>query len=137
MVGGEDIVMFQQSQQKAAAAEFMRYLDSLDVQLQWATVGQMPVLNAAVTSDTIKNHPFFGVFMDQLKTAKARTPHPNWSKIEEIMTNTGAAILTGKADVQTRPGRRRQADRSAAGARPITPPPTPPHFSPEKWGGEK
>ena len=100
VVGGEDIVMFQQSQQKAAAAEFIRFMDSMDVQLQWAGVGQMPVLKDAASTDTIKNHPFFGIFLDQLKTAKARTPHPNWSKIEEIMTNTGAAILAGKTDVQ-------------------------------------
>jgi multiple sugar transport system substrate-binding protein len=100
VVGGEDIVMFAQSQQKAAAAEFIRFMDSMETQLKWAVVGQMPVLKDAAASDTIKNHPFFGVFMDQLKTAKARTPHPNWSKIEEVMTNTGAAILTGKTTVQ-------------------------------------
>ncbi len=42
VVGGEDIVMFQQSQNKAAAESFMRYLLSEDVQLKLATTGQMP-----------------------------------------------------------------------------------------------
>lgn len=100
VVGGEDIVLFQQSTQKDAALEFMKYMLSEDVQLKMVSTGQMPVLKSAIDSDTIKNHPYFGIFLEQLKTAKARTSHPNWNKIEEIMTNTGAAILTGKVDVQ-------------------------------------
>lgn len=100
VVGGEDIVMFQQTPNKAAAAEFMKYMLSEEVQLKWAEKGQMPVLKNAANSDTIKKHPFFGIFLEQLKTSKARTPHPNWNKIEEILTNTGATILNGKADAQ-------------------------------------
>lgn len=100
VVGGEDIVMFQQSQNKEAAAEFMRFMLSEEVQLQWAEKGQMPVLKSAASSDMIKNHPFFGIFLEQLKTAKARTPHPAWSQMEEVMTNTGTAILSGAAELQ-------------------------------------
>ncbi|MEN6408522.1 MAG: extracellular solute-binding protein, partial [Anaerolineaceae bacterium] len=100
VVGGEDIVMFQQSQQKEAAAEFMRFMLSEKVQLEWAAQGQMPVLNTVADTEEMKNHPYFGIFLEQLKTAKARTPHPAWSKIEEIMTNTGAAILNGTSEVQ-------------------------------------
>ena len=62
----------------------------------------LPQVHAAA-SDTIKNHPFFGIFLQQLTTSKARTPHPNWNKIEEIMTNTGTAILAAfKPDVLLR-----------------------------------
>jgi len=100
VVGGEDIVLFEQSSRKQAALEFMKYMLSEDVQLQLVSTGQMPVLRSAIDSDIIKNHPYFGIFLQQLETAKARTPHPNWSKIEEIMTNTGAAILLGQVDVQ-------------------------------------
>lgn len=95
VVGGEDIVMFQQSQHKEAAAEFIRFMLSEDTQLQWSSVGQMPVLKSSSDSETIKNHPFFGVFLDQLKTAKARTPHPNWSKMEETYTTAGGEFLSG------------------------------------------
>jgi len=100
VVGGEDIVLFQQSQNKEAAIKFMEYILSEDVQLQLATTGQMPILKSAVDSDFVKNHDFFGIFLQQLETAKARTPHPNWSKIEEILTNTGTAILNGDVGVQ-------------------------------------
>ncbi len=100
VVGGEDIVMFQQSKNKEAAAEFIRYMLSEKVQLQWAEKGQMPVIKSAAESDVIKNHPYFGIFLQQLETAKARSPHPAWSQMEEVMTNAGAAILTGTMEVQ-------------------------------------
>lgn len=100
VVGGEDIVLFQQSTKKEAALEFMQYLLSEETQLKLVSVGQMPVLKSAIDSDTIKSHEYFGIFLEQLKTAKARTPHPRWSKIEEIMTNTGSAILTGEVEIQ-------------------------------------
>jgi multiple sugar transport system substrate-binding protein len=100
VVGGENIVMFQQSQNKEAAAEFMRFMLSEKVQLQWADKGQMPVIKSAANSDTIKNHPYFGIFFQQLQNAQARPPHPAWSQMEETVTNTGTAILTGKTDVQ-------------------------------------
>lgn len=100
VVGGEDIVMFQQSQNKAAAAELIRFMLSEETQIQWAGQGQMPVLKSSLESDTIKNHPFFGPFLEQLKTARARTPHPAWSKMEEIYNNDGAAILNGEMTPQ-------------------------------------
>lgn len=100
VVGGENIALFQQSQNKEAAVRFLEYFLSEDVQLQLATTGQMPVLRSAVDSDFVKNHDFFGIFLEQLETAKARTPHPNWSRIEEIMTNSGTAILNGTIGVQ-------------------------------------
>jgi len=100
VVGGEDIVLFQQSQNKAAAIRFLEYLLSEDVQLQLATTGQMPVIKSAIDSDFVQNHDFFGIFLEQLATAKARTPHPNWSQIEEILTNTGTAILNGTISVE-------------------------------------
>lgn len=100
VVGGEDIVLFQQSQNKDAAVKFLEYLLSEDVQLQLATTGQMPVLKSVIESDFVKEHDFFGIFLEQLETAKARTPHQNWSRIEEIMTNTGTAILNGTVGVQ-------------------------------------
>ena len=94
VVGGEDIVMFQQSQNKEAAADFIRFMLSMDTQVKMASVGQMPVLKAASEGDNLKQLPeYFGIFLDQLKTAKARTPNPAWSKMEEILTNTGTAIL--------------------------------------------
>jgi len=97
VVGGEDIVMFQQSQNKDAAAEFIRFMLSEDVQLRWSEVGQLTVLASAIESEMIQNHAFFGVFLEQLDTAKARTPHPAWAKIEEAYSLAGGAYLNGSS----------------------------------------
>jgi multiple sugar transport system substrate-binding protein len=96
VVGGEDIVMFQQSQNKEAAAEFIRFMLSEETQLQLATVGQMPVLKSVIETDDIQEHPFFGIFLEQLETAKARTPHQNWSKMEDAYNQAGSAFLAGE-----------------------------------------
>jgi multiple sugar transport system substrate-binding protein len=96
VVGGEDIVMFQQSQNKEAAAEFIRFMLSEETQLTLTQVGQMPVIESALETDTIQNHDFFAIFLEQLESAKARTPHPNWSKIEETYTLAGGAYLLGE-----------------------------------------
>ncbi len=101
VVGGEDIVMFQQSENKEAAAKFISFMLSLDTQLQMATVGQMPVLKASTEAENLSQMPeYFGIFLQQLNTSKARIPVANWSKIETIMTDTGTGILNGTTTVQ-------------------------------------
>jgi multiple sugar transport system substrate-binding protein len=96
VVGGEDIVMFQQSKHKEAAAEFIRFMLSEETQLIMSEVGQMPVLTSVIETEAIQNHDFFGIFLEQLESAKARTPHPNWSKIEETYTLAGGSYLLGE-----------------------------------------
>ncbi len=101
VVGGEDINMFTQSKNKEAAAEFIRFMLSMDTQMQMASVGQMPVLTATTDSANLSKLPdYFGIFLQQLKNAKARTPVPNWTKIEQILSDDGTAILNGKMTPQ-------------------------------------
>lgn len=96
VVGGEDIVMFQQSQHKEEAAKFIRFMLSEETQITMAEGGLIPVIKSALDTDFIKNHVYFGYFLEQLKTAKARTPHPNWTKIEDIYNLAGGEFLTGE-----------------------------------------
>jgi multiple sugar transport system substrate-binding protein len=64
-----------------------------------ATVGQVPVRTDVVDQAT-KEQPYFATFLEQLKTAKARTPHPAWPKMEDILTSAGQAILRGEKTPQ-------------------------------------
>ncbi len=100
VVGGEDIVMFQQSKNKEAAAEFIRFMLSPEAQLAMGEAGQIPVLKELVDSDFMRNHPYFGAFAEQLKSAKARTPHPAWPRMEEALTEAGQYILLGQQGPQ-------------------------------------
>jgi multiple sugar transport system substrate-binding protein len=100
VVGGEDIVLFQQSKNKEAAAEFIRFMLLPETQLTMAEAGQMPVLSELLATEYMQQHPFYGIFLEQLKTARARTPHPAWPKMEDILTQVGQAILRGEKTPQ-------------------------------------
>ncbi|MEN6408254.1 MAG: extracellular solute-binding protein [Anaerolineaceae bacterium] len=93
IVGGEDINLMSQSQHPEAAMEFIRYLLSQDYQLKMMEVGQIPVRSDLMETDAVKNHPYLGIFLEQLKTSKARTAHPSWSQMDTIITDAGQYIF--------------------------------------------
>ena len=93
VVGGEDINLMSQSKHPAEAMEFIRYLLSTDYQLKMMEVGQIPVRSDLSDTDAVKNHPYLGIFFEQLKTSKARTAHPAWSQMDTIITDAGQFIM--------------------------------------------
>lgn len=100
VVGGEDVVLFEQSENKEAAMQFMRFLLSEEYQLKMAEVGQIPVLLDAINSEYFQNHPYYGVFLQQLTTSKSRTAHPKWEQMDGILTDAGQYILRGEKTAQ-------------------------------------
>lgn len=100
VVGGEDVNLLKQSKHPEEAAEFIRFLLSPEYQLEMAKVGQIPVRTDLIGSDYFKNHPYYGIFLEQLKTARARPAHPAWSKMDEIITAAGQSILRGEQTPQ-------------------------------------
>lgn len=99
VVGGEDIVLTKQSQNKDASMEFMRYLLSEDAQLAMAKVGQMPVLADLGTQLTDIN-AYYAPFVEQLKTAKPRPVTPAWTQIDTILQDEIRAAFRGEKTVQ-------------------------------------
>lgn len=93
VVGGEDVVLFKQSKHPAEAMEFIRFLMTEEYQLKMAEVGQIPVRADLVDSEYFQQHPYYGIFLEQLKTAQSRTAHPSWAKMDEIITAAGQLIL--------------------------------------------
>ncbi|GGJ47371.1 extracellular solute-binding protein [Deinococcus roseus] len=100
VVGGENIVLFKSSKNKAAAWKFLRYLLSKDAQITMATTGQIPVLKSLVNDPYIKGHPYYGVYLKQLSKAKARPPHPAYTKMEDLIQGQFQEIFSGKKTVQ-------------------------------------
>jgi multiple sugar transport system substrate-binding protein len=99
VVGGEDIVMTQSSSHKAQAATFVRFMLSKFAQTEMAKVGQMSIrkdLKAQLT----KIHSYYGIFIDQLATARPRTPHPQWPKIDSTLENYVAKAVRGDLTVR-------------------------------------
>ena len=114
VVGGEDIVVTQQSKNKAAAEQFVRFMLSPWAQLQMAHAGQMPV-RPDVTKQLVKLIPYYAIFVKQLATARPRTPSPQWPQIDNVLGNAVAAALKGEPVQQALDGAAQQIDALLAG----------------------
>jgi multiple sugar transport system substrate-binding protein len=99
VVGGEDIVMTKSSKNKAAAAEFTRFMLSPWAQNQMARAGQMTVLKN-LTKQLVKIHPYYSVYLKQIATARPRTPTPKWPQIDQVLQTEIPKAFKGDETVQ-------------------------------------
>jgi len=86
VVGGEDLVMFSTSKHQEEAWTFMQFLMTEEPQILMSQTGLIPTNAKAANSEKVLSVPFIGPYIEQIKTAKPRTPHPSWGKIEETLT---------------------------------------------------
>jgi multiple sugar transport system substrate-binding protein len=93
VVGGEDVNVLTQTAHKAEALEFVRFLVGSDFQLGMGDVGQIPARSDVDLSTLLAAHPELSIFFDQLKTSRARPAHPQWSNMDQILTDAGQLIL--------------------------------------------
>lgn len=98
VVGGEDIVLFEQSKNKEAALAFLRFMLSEEAQIAMGKVGQMPVLKSLGGHSDMPAH--YAVFQEQLETAQARTPSPAWPKIDEAINSALQQVFRGEKEPQ-------------------------------------
>jgi multiple sugar transport system substrate-binding protein len=98
VVGGEDIVVFNSTENKDAALAFVRHMLSEETQLAMGKVGQMPVLSNLVGNAGLPD--YYPTFMEQLESGNARTPVPAWPLIDEAIGNAVLIALRGDAEVQ-------------------------------------
>jgi len=99
VVGGEDLVMTSSCENKDQAADFARYMLGDEAQTAMAKVGQMPVLKD-MGSKLTAIQPYYGVFTQQLQTSRARLPHPQYPKIETILSTEVQKAFKGDETVQ-------------------------------------
>lgn len=109
-IGGEDTVVFKSSKNKDAAFKFAKYLASDEAQtILGEKLKMMPVNKTTGEKDFVKNDEMLNIYMEQLKTAQARIPSPEWSEINKVITkafekalktNTSAKEVLDEAAVQ-------------------------------------
>ena len=76
-VGGSDLVVFKNSDNKEAAWEFVEYLSQPEVQQKWyETVSDLPSVQSAWDSGTLATDDKLGLFGEQLKDAKTPPVDP-------------------------------------------------------------
>lgn len=99
VVGGENLVITQESENKELAAEFVRHMLSEDAQLAMAEAGQISVLSA-LSDDMVEIEPSYEEYMNQLETSRPRPPTPAWTKIDEILRKQVQLAIGGDLTAQ-------------------------------------
>ena len=67
-------------------------------QKMMAEVGVVPTLSNLLGDSSLP--PYFSVFLEQLKTAQARVPHPKWSDMDGAINNAFQRMLRGEQTPQ-------------------------------------
>jgi multiple sugar transport system substrate-binding protein len=98
VVGGQNVVVFEQSDNQEAAMTWAKYLLSDAAQLTMAERGVIPTRSDLIGNEQLPE--YFGIFLEQLKTAQARVPHPKWSEMDNAINNAFQRMLRGDQTVQ-------------------------------------
>ena len=93
VVGGEDVVIFGDSENADAAMAWTAFLLSEEAQKMMAEVGVIPTRASLIGDPDLPE--YFGVFLEQLETAQARVPHPVWSDMDGAINNAFQRMLRG------------------------------------------
>ncbi|MGH2521373.1 MAG: extracellular solute-binding protein [Anaerolineales bacterium] len=91
VVGGEDVVVFADSQHPNEAMQWAAFLLGEESQKMMAEVGVMPTLTSLIGDPAMPE--YFGVFLEQLTTAQARVPHPKWGDMDGAINNAFQRML--------------------------------------------
>jgi multiple sugar transport system substrate-binding protein len=95
VVGGENLVIFETSEKQEAAWALAQFMLSDFAQAAMAEVGQLPVTQAGLESEAVTGVEYLAPYVEQLQTAQARPPVPNWPQIDTILTDAFTAALRG------------------------------------------
>lgn len=100
VLGGGNLSILKDSKNKEAAWKFLSYMLSPEAQRTMAEGGQIPVVKAALSSPALTQSKYLPAYLEQLKTVKPRTVHPNWPRMEEALNAAFLDIFDGKKTAQ-------------------------------------
>jgi multiple sugar transport system substrate-binding protein len=93
-VGGGNLAVFEQADNKAAGWAFVEYASRPEVQAKWyETVNDLPAVQAAWEDPALADDPLLAVFGEQLQDAKAPPAIPTWEQV--------AAAIDGQVEQVT------------------------------------
>jgi multiple sugar transport system substrate-binding protein len=105
-IGGSNMSVFKNAQNRDGAWKFVSYLMRPEVQVKWyQTVSDLPAVQAAWDDQALSGDPLLAMFGEQLDTAKAPPAIPTWEQIaagvdtelEKIAKGTASAEDAAKA----------------------------------------
>jgi multiple sugar transport system substrate-binding protein len=101
VIGGENLVIFESSKNKEAAWEFAKWMTGEKAQkIMGVGTGLIPTNMAAAQDPEFLKLPFIEAYVEQLETALPRTPLPQWSEVEQVITLNIEKVLRGEMDAK-------------------------------------
>jgi multiple sugar transport system substrate-binding protein len=95
-VGGGNLAVFDQSDNKPAAWAFVEYLTRPEVQVKWyQTVNDLPAVQAAWDDPTLADDKMLSTFGDQLQDAKSPPAIPKWEEIASAIDDQIEQVTQG------------------------------------------
>jgi multiple sugar transport system substrate-binding protein len=81
-IGGSNLAVFDQSDNKPAAWTFIEYLSRPEVQVKWyETVSDLPAVRSAWDDPTLSDDALLAAFGEQLEDAKSAPAIPTWEQV--------------------------------------------------------
>jgi multiple sugar transport system substrate-binding protein len=100
-LGGSNIVVYKDSQNKDAAWKFVEYLADPQTQVAWyAEVTDLPAVQAAWDDPALKDDPNVAAFGEQLKSTQAQPATATWSELGAALNSTLEKMTTGSMTPQ-------------------------------------
>jgi multiple sugar transport system substrate-binding protein len=95
-VGGGNLAVFEQSENKAAAWAFVEYLTRPEVQVKWyETVSDLPAVTEAWDDPALSDDELLSTFGQQLEDAKAPPAIATWEQVADAIDGQIEAVTVG------------------------------------------
>lgn len=98
VVGGEDLVIAKDVQNRPAAIKLAQFLTGKFAQLQMANQGDLATYKSDSAGE-VRQQPYLSTFVQQLETAKARPVSPAYTKIDTAFLDELQEAVAGKLSV--------------------------------------
>jgi multiple sugar transport system substrate-binding protein len=95
-VGGGNLAVFEQSDNKPAAWAFVEYLSRPEVQVTWyETVSDLPSVEAAWDDEALAGDELLSAFGEQLEDAKSPPAIPTWEQVASAIDDQIEQVVVG------------------------------------------
>jgi multiple sugar transport system substrate-binding protein len=100
-IGGANLAVFKDSENRDAAWKFIEWLSRPEVQVEWyKTVNDLPSVASAWDDPAIADDEYLAVFGTALETAVAPPAIPNWEEVASVIDTELENLTKAGADPQ-------------------------------------
>ncbi|MCM4082527.1 sugar ABC transporter substrate-binding protein [Paractinoplanes hotanensis] len=98
-IGGSNLAVFKDAENRDAAWKFLAWLSKPDVQVKWyQAVNDLPAVQSAWDDPALADDPMLKVFGTQLESAKAPPSFPTWTQLAATFDVEAEKVCVAGAD---------------------------------------